>query len=304
MKDSMPHSSSVPLAPATPAREEHVPAAIFDRPIGQLLCLSRGLRPADVEQILLRQREHGGRFGEVAIALGLATPDDILEVLARQFEYPFVRSFDDQALDEELVCARDPLGEDAQSFRELRTELLAGVLSGQPRALAVLSPARGEGRTYVAANLAIAFAQLGGRTLLVDADMRSPRQHAVFGVDNPVGLSQLLCGRVVYDVVRPAPRISGLFLIGAGPTPPNPTELVHRGLFASLLRQWLADFDHVVLDTPAASSGPDGRVAAAAAGAALVVAQPQATRMAGLQHLLESVGKGPASLAGVVFNEH
>lgn len=295
------HSSSVPLAPSAD-REEPV---FFDRPIGQLLCLSRGLRPSDVEQVLALQRQHGGRFGEVAIALGLATQEDILEVLARQFDYPCVRSFDDSAVDEELVCARDPLGDDAKTFRELRTELLDGVLSGAtPRALAVLSAANGEGRSYVAANLAIAFAQLGGRTLLVDADMRGPRQHALFGIDNPLGLSQLLCGRAVHEVIQQAPRIASLFLIGAGPVPPNPSELVHRAVFARLMREWLAKFDYVVLDTPAASCGPESRVTAATAGAALVVAQPQATRMAELQRLLASIGKGPAALAGVVFNEH
>lgn len=299
------HIDPVLQVPDVSGRDEPVAAGIFHRPMGQLLCLSRGLKPADVDRVLVYQERHGGRFGEVAIGLGLASEEDILEVLARQFDYPYARSIDDDPVSDELVCARNPLGVDAQSFRELRTELLAGVLAASaPRALAVVSARPGEGRSYVAANLAVAFAQLGGRTLLVDADMRNPRQHALFGSSCAMGLSQLLCGRAGRDVVQQAPRIPGLFVLGAGPIPPNPTELLQRATFADLLREWQDTFDHVLLDTPAASCGPDARVAAAAAGAVLVVAQPQQTRIADLDRLLGNLGKGHAALAGVVMNEH
>lgn len=272
------------------------------RPIGQLLCQFKGLQAAHIEQILDHQRQHGGRFGEVAIALGLVAEDDVLEVLAKQFEYPYVR-FGDSGINAELVCACDPFGEDAQSFRELRSELMTGVLDGAtPRAIAVLSPQTGDGRSYVAANLAVACAQLGGRTLLVDADMRTPRLHTLFGTDGSMGLSKLLCGGV-REVVHQAP-LPSLFLLGAGPPPPNPLELLQRSTFPRLLREWLARFDFVVVDTPAASYGPDARVIAAAAGAALAVARPQVTRIADLQRLLSTIEKGPAALAGVVMNEH
>ncbi|NPC57473.1 polysaccharide biosynthesis tyrosine autokinase [Caenimonas soli] len=297
--------SSIPVKPNAGNGEDQLPALSRDRPIGYLLCQSKGLQPSQVEQILVHQRRHGGRFGEAAIALGLATEEDILEVLARQFEYPYVRTFDDSAIDAELVCACDPLGEDAQSFRELRSELLTGVLDrSTPRALAVLSPQIGDGRSYVAANLALACAQLGGRTLLVDADMRTPRLHTLFEIDDSVGLSKLLRGGVMQEVVQQAHKFPGLFLLAAGPTPPNPLELLQRSAFSKLLREWLAKFDHVVLDTPAASYGPEARVIAATAGAALAVARPHATRIADLQRLLSSIEKGPAALAGVVMNEH
>ena len=293
--------SSLPVKTNAGNRDERL--AVFTRePIGQILCQFKSLQPSQVEQILAYQRQHGGRFGEAAIALGLATEEDILEVLAQQFEYPYVR-FDDSGIDAELVCACDPLGEDAQSFRELRSELLMGVLDrSTPRAVAVLSPQVGDGRSYVAANLAVAFAQLGGRTLLVDADMRTPRLHTLFGTDDSVGLSLLLCGGV-REIVQQAP-VPSLFLLGAGPIPPNPVELLLRPTFPKLLREWLARFDFVVVDTPAASYGPDARVIAAAAGAALAVARPQVTRIADLQRLLTSIEKGPAALAGVVMNEH
>ena len=301
----MPQTSSIATAPNLDRLEEPLASVKRARPIGQLLCRSNGLQPSQVEQILVHQRRHGGRFGEVAIALGLATEDDILEVLARQFDYPYIRNFEDSGLDPELVCACDPLGEDAQSFRELRSELLLGVLNGsQPRALAVLSPHREDGRSYVAANLAVACAQLGGRTLLVDADMRKPRQHKLFGTMDALGLSQLLCGRATEDVVEQIPYLPGLFLLGAGPVPPNPLELLQRGAFSKLCREWLLTFDHVVIDTPASSHGADARFIAVAAGAALVVARPHAVRMNDLERLLSVIENGPHALAGVVMNEH
>jgi protein-tyrosine kinase len=296
------HINSLPVQTNEIICDEQPGAFARGRPMGQWLCQLNKLQPPHVQQILAHQRQHGGRFGEVAIALGLATEDEILEVLAKQFEYPYVR-FGDSAINAELVCACDPFGEDAQSFRELRSELLSGVLDrATPRALAVLSPRTGDGRSYVAANLAVAFAQLGGRTLLVDADLRRPRLQRLFGIDDSVGLSKLLCGGV-REVVQQAP-VPSLFLLGAGPPPPNPIELLQRPMFSKLFRDWLTRFDFVIVDTPAASYGPDARVIAAAAGAALAVARPHVARIAELQRLLSGIERGPAALAGVVMNEH
>lgn len=295
------HVSSLSVKANEGIRDQQPGVFTHERPMGRLLCQQGKLLPPHIEQILAHQQQHGGRFGEVAIALGLASEEDILEVLAKQFEYPYVR-FGGSGIDAELVCACDPFGEDAQSFRELRSELLTGVLDrATPRALAVVSPQTGDGRSYVAANLAVACAQLGGRTLLVDADMRTPRLHELFGIDGSMGLSKLLCGGV-REVVQQAP-VPSLFLLGAGPLPPNPLELLQRPAFPNLLREWLARFDFVVVDTPAARYGPDARVIAAAAGAALAVARPHVTRMSDLQRLLSSIEKGPAALAGVVMNE-
>lgn len=295
----------IPLNVSITVRDDHVRPFKRERLIGQILCQSKGLEPAVIERILTHQRQHGGRFGEIAIALGLATEGDILEALAEQFNYPYSRSFSDGASDSELVCACDPLGEDADSFRELRTELLAGVLNkSNARALAVVSPQRGDGRSYVTANLAIAFAQLGARTLLVDADMRRPRQHTLFQVDDSVGLSNLLSGRTAQDFVQQPTQFPGLFVIGAGAVPPNPVELLQRAACRAVFSEWLAEFDHVVLDTPAASHGTEARIIAALAGAALVVARPHAARMSDMRRLLSSIERGPAVLAGVVMNEH
>jgi protein-tyrosine kinase len=299
----MPNQSPVISDTALGRPDDQVVSFRRDRRIGQILAHQRGLDAANIERILQRQRQHGGRFGETALALGFASEEDIFEALAEQFEYPYMRAAG--GLDGELVCASDPLGEDAHGFRELRAELMAGVLDRKvPRALAVVSPDRGDGRSYVAANLAISLAQLGGRTLLIDADLRTPRQHALFRVDDAIGLSQLLAGRITTEaVVQPSP-VPGLLLLTAGPTPPNPVELLHRGSFAALLRELLGMFDHVVIDTSAAAQGTEARTIAGMAGATLMVARPHAARVAALQRLMAAIERSPTALAGVVINEH
>lgn len=300
----MAQSSPISLLAKAANRDDQFANIAEQRLIGQLLSQSTGLLPEDINVVLQRQQEHGGRFGQIAIALRLVSPEDVFEALARQFDYPCLSSLDRTFISAELSCAWDPFGDQAQSFRDLRTELLTGVLNDAPAsALAILSTQGGDGRSYVAANLAVAFAQLGGRTLLVDADFRSPRQHMLFGVSDTPGLSQLLCHRASAEEALQATRLPRLSVVSAGPVPPNPLELLLRGSFAKSIRAWLNQFDYVVVDTPPASEGTQARVIADAAGAALVLAKPHSSRVADLARLTAAIDRGQVQLAGVVINE-
>ena len=174
----------------------------------------------------------------------------------------------------------------------------------QRRALAVVSANSGDGKTFFTANLAVVLAQLGGRTLCMDADMRGPRLHEVFGVSGTAGLSGLLSGRAESNVIVQVPDLPSLFLLPVGITPPNPQELVERPSFGILMRELLLKFDHVVIDTPAAEFGADSSVIAAKAGAALVIARRGLTRMGALQDLVANLSDTPAKLAGVIMNEY
>ena len=188
----------------------------------------------------------------------------------------------------------------------MRTELMAGVLSAsQPRAaLAVLSPHIGDGKTFFAANLAIAFSQLGARTLLIDADMRTPRQHALFGVPYASGLSGILAGRTEANVVHQVPSLPSLHVMPVGAVPPNPLELVQRSAFGLLMQELVKKFDHVIVDTPAAVHGADARAIAAQCGAAVIVGRRGTTAMKSLQKLLDAVAKHRVRMAGVLVNDH
>jgi len=206
---------------------------------------------------------------------------------------------------EAVVAAADPFGEEADSFRELRTELLESVFEDDTRrALAVVSPQRGDGKTYVAANLAVAFSHLGRHTLLIDANMRSPALHRLFGIEQSPGLSSILSRRLETNAVHPSREVPGLFLLPAGPVPPNPLELVQQDGFDFLVQDMLERFDYVIVDTPPTARGSDARVIARAAGAALVVGRKDHSRIADLRRMLGAIGNGPAKLAGVVVNDY
>jgi protein-tyrosine kinase len=279
---------------------------VRDRSIGDILRLHRNLNDAQVEEILLFQRQHNLRFGEAAVALRLATNDDVLWALSQQFHYPY--SPEGKTLhNSELTVAANPFGDQAEAFRELRSQLMQGVLDptqeGPRRALAVVSPDIGDGKTFFAANLAAAFSQLGGRTLLIDADMRTPRQHSLFNVDGSRGLSNVLAGRSEHHVVHRVENMPSLFVMPVGTIPPNPLELVLRPAFSLLLHELITKFDYVLVDTPAAVHGADARVVAAKCGAALAIGRVGRTRMPAMQELVSKLGKGPGKLAGVVMNE-
>lgn len=286
-------------SPDGPAREPS---------IGALISQTRNLSAEQVEQVLAYQRAHGLRFGDAAVKLGFASTDDVLFALAQQFQYPLAPSAG-PAPSPELVSLSQPFGAQAEAFRAARSQLLMRLQQEgrERRALAVVSPEVGDGKSFFCANLAVALAQLGGRTLLIDADLRGPRQHELFhleGEGGRTGLADILSGRAGQGVIRQVTGVPSLFVLPVGTPPPNPLELVERPAFGLLLRDLLGRFDHVLIDTPAAALGSDGTVIAARAGAAVVLARRHASRLASLQALVGSFDHSPAEILGVILNEH
>ena len=169
----------------------------------------------------------------------------------------------------------------------------------------MLSPDPGDGKTYLVANLAIAFSQLGERTLVIDADVRTPRLHRLFNVPGEPGLSKVLAGHAsVGEAVRAVARLPCLHVLPGGGVPPNPLELLQRRSFTGLLHDMVDSFEHVLIDTPAASRGADCRVIASRCGGVIVLARRNRTRFEALEGLLASLSRGPAAVAGVVMNDH
>lgn len=276
-----------------------------ERLIGAILGSKVELSPERIDQILTYARDRSVRFGDAAVALGFVTQDQVLHALAEQFGYLYA-SEERRKLMPELVGLNQPFSLQSEAIREIRSQVMMRVFAGpRPRpALAVVSPASGDGKTFFSANLAVALAQVGGKTLIVDADLRGPRQHEVFNVDNSTGLSSILAGRVDSKVIQQVPDTPNLFIMPVGITPPNPLELIERPAFGVLLRELTAKFDHVVVDTPAAVYGVDAQVVAARCGAALVVARKNQSKVGALQKLVSALSDSTARMAGVIINEH
>ena len=277
------------------------PPARAAEPLGLLL----GIEPQDIERVLAAQREKGMRFGEAARALGLATQTEIDLALARQFGLPRIEP-GTSGLSAELIAAYEPAGSQAEALRAVRDQLILHWLERKPesRALAILSAARGEGRSFIAANLAIVFSQLGSRTLLIDADLRTPRQHRLFGLENRIGLSTLLAGRAApHEALSRIAALPNLSVLPAGAAPPNPQDLLARPAFAQLLRQLGAQSDVVLIDCPPAGASTDAQTIAVRAGAALVVVRRHSSRLWRVQGISASVGEAQARIVGAVLNE-
>lgn len=190
-----------------------------------------------------------------------------------------------------------------EAVRTVRTNLLFASAEEGSRSVVVTSTDPSEGKTLVASNLAIAFAQAGHRVLLVDADMRRPKVHERFSIAAEPGLSNLLVGSAkASEAVR---KISGLSLwaLPAGRVPPNPTELLGSKRFTDFVRSLRDHFDWVILDTPPVLAVTDAAVAAhAASGAVLVIGADMVSRRAA-RAALEHLASAKVSVLGVVLNK-
>lgn len=281
-----------------------------NRMIGELLQEQGHLTQDQVLRVLDYQRDHPVRFGEAAVSLGLVKGSDALWALSKQFGYdyaPATTSDEAQRFGEDLMVARHPFSSAAETIRDLRSELLSGVLNPeQPLrpALAVVSLDAGDGRSWLAANLAVSLSQLGAKTLLVDANLRNPRQHEIFGLGQPKsGLTGILHRHQRAEVLRPMRALPNLHLLPAGAVPPNPLEILQGRGFTELMHKLRTGFTHVIVDTPAATAGADARLVAARCGASLLVARKGRSSLPGLKDLAQLLSKGQAQFAGLVVNE-
>lgn len=275
-----------------------------ERMFGAILIDAGRLRPEDAERILREQKDKGLRFGEAALRLGLVKDADIQFALSRQFGYSYLQP-GERGVSQELVAAYQPFSRQVEELRALRSQLMLRWFTGEAGhgAIAVAGTQRGEGRSYVAANLAVVFSQLGERTLLIDADLRYPRQHALFRLDDKSGLSAWLAGRAGTEAIQSVPGLARLSVLVAGAVPPNPQELLGRAQFAELLAQLAQAYDVILIDTPAIETGADAQTIAARAGAALLIARKDHSRLPALQGLASMLSDSGAAVVGSVMND-
>lgn len=282
--------------------EPHIPTVSLDeRTIGRILMDMGKLKSEDIARIFTLHREKGLRFGEAARLLRLVTDADVQYALSIQFNYPYLRS-GQGVLGSEVIAAHHPFVPQAEVVRDLRTRLLLHWFNSERRALAIISPYARDGRTYLAANLAVAFSQLGEKTLLIDADLRAPRQHRIFGLVGGVGLSQVLSGRAEIDAAEPIPYFENLVVLAAGAAPPNPLEMLSRPEFPQLIAEAEKRFTVIIIDTSADARGSDATIVSARARGVLMLARQDETRVSDLQRLGASVSSFGAHVVGTVLN--
>lgn len=197
------------------------------------------------------------------------------------------------------VEANSPI---AESYRQLRTALLLSAAGRAPKTLLITSSQPAEGKTTTSVNTAISLAQTGAAVLIVDADLRRPRVHRIFGLKNNVGLCNYLAGDAdLASLIQVA--MPNLYVLPVGPLPPNPAELLGSARMKQVIETLQQNFDYVVIDSPPVASFADSLILSAMVEGVIVVVKGGTTPREMAQRtrsLLQSVG---AKILGVVVNQ-
>jgi chain length determinant protein tyrosine kinase EpsG len=271
--------------------------------IGRVLLELGKITPENAEAVLRLQKEEGIRFGEAAMRLGFITENDIQQVLARQFDYPYLHS-PDTRFSSKLVAAYQPFSPQVEALRAVRSQLMLRWFAQGQKSLTVLALEPGDDGANLVSNLAVVFSQLGERTLLIDANLRTPRQQDIFNLGYRAGLSDVLAARADLDAIIPVDAFVSLSLLPAGTLPPNPQELLGRDVFQQNREALERLFDVVLYDAPPLTESADGIALAARTGGVLLAVRRHATRYEDVAAAAERLNQVGASLLGTVLVEN
>lgn len=191
----------------------------------------------------------------------------------------------------------------AEGIKTLRTNLTFMSPDRPPALMLVTSPGPSEGKTITSVNTAIAMAQSGLRTLIIDADLRRPRLHKALGMSNQIGLSSLVRGDVALEGVVQQTAIENLEMIACGEVPPNPSELLQSRRFDELVEELRQKYDRVIFDSPPLGAVSDALILSRVVDGALLVVKYARTRKEMLGRSLEQLHGIGAPLMGIVLNE-
>ena len=201
-----------------------------------------------------------------------------------------------------FLLGQDPYDPRCEKMRALRTELLLrGDSSERGSSIAILSPCAGEGRSLLTAELAVSFAQIGRPTLLVDADLRRPQQHLLFGTDNRLGLSHAL----QYGIAPQLHTMQGLpslSVLTAGPAVSNPLELLSSNSFVSMIDDWRDRYEFIVIDTAPVKQFSDGLVVANLVGQVLALSRAKHTPYKDMQDMVRRLEATRSEILGAVIS--
>jgi capsular exopolysaccharide synthesis family protein len=202
-----------------------------------------------------------------------------------------------------LVTYARPKSEAAEAYRSLRTSILLSSYGGPPKVILVTSALPQEGKTTISANSALVLAQRGSRVLLIDADLRRPGIDKLFGFKSRGGLSTLISGGdKSEDVIVPFPDVPNLWILPAGPIPPQPAELLGSTVMRDHLARWRNEFDHVIIDTPPCLSVTDAVVLTPEADRIILVARAGKTTKLALRRACDLLLQVNARVMGIVLN--
>ncbi|MBD3414369.1 MAG: polysaccharide biosynthesis tyrosine autokinase [Candidatus Aminicenantes bacterium] len=202
----------------------------------------------------------------------------------------------------ELVNHLHPNFTISEDYRTIRTSILLSSAGSPPSSMAFTSAQPKDGKSVTVANMAVSFAQLNERILVVDADMRKPQQHRIFKLRAPTGLSSYLTGKTTLEDSIHATKIEGISLLPCGPVPPNPTELLNSKPMKQMISELKDKYDKVIYDLPPVLAVVDPVVLANLVEATVVVVYPRQTTEKAFVSAVEELRRGRTKIIGTVFN--
>ncbi|HZJ04115.1 MAG TPA: polysaccharide biosynthesis tyrosine autokinase [Nocardioidaceae bacterium] len=211
-------------------------------------------------------------------------------------------AFDPDAPKHPLIVQADPHSPRAEAFRTLRTNLQFVDVANHPRSIVFTSSLPGEGKTTTVANLAITMAASGARVCVIEGDLRRPRLLEYMGMDGSFGLTNVLIGRADLSDVLQQFTDTGVYVIGAGSVPPNPSELLGSAAMIKTLRELESRFDVVIIDTPPLLPVTDAAVLSTIAGGTVVVVGAGRVDRDHLARSLQSLDAVQGRVLGLVLN--
>jgi capsular exopolysaccharide synthesis family protein len=190
----------------------------------------------------------------------------------------------------------------AEDYRTVRTSIMFSLPGKGPKAMVFTSSSPQEGKSATVANLGISFAQLGVKVVVVDADLRKPRQHKIFKVKNTSGLSDYLTGRRSFDEVIQKTAIDSFWVVPSGPHPPNPAELLNSEMMKDFVRLLKERFDVVLIDTPPVMAVIDPVIVSSYVDSTVIVLRTGKAARKPVLRTVSELRRAQAKIIGVVFN--
>ena len=191
----------------------------------------------------------------------------------------------------------------AEAYRTIRTSVFFGVPKSEAKTILITSPAAGDGKSTLVSNLAIAMAQAGQKTLIIDADFRRPMQHNIFQNDSEKGLSGVLAGTQTADeAIQPGP-VDGLDILPCGPETPNPSEMLNSDAFAETLSYVSKLYERIIIDSPPVAPVADSKILGAICDITLLVLRAEKSTRRHSQQARNGLLSVGANILGVVVND-
>ena len=201
-----------------------------------------------------------------------------------------------------LIATANPKSIVSEQFRTLRTNINFSMPDKQIKTLLYTSASPGEGKSTVAANTAVVFAQEGKKVLLIDADMRKPTVHYTFHLTNTLGFSNLLTRQVLTEDVLKQAETENLHIITCGPIPPNPAELLSSKTMEKVLEKLKESYDLIIFDAPPVLSVTDAQILSNICDGTILVMSSGETEKDAVLKAKEALLSSQANLLGVVLN--